>query len=204
MDLTEQEQFWSGKFGDEYIERNKNTKLTPNNISLFSKVFSNTEDISSIIELGSNIGYNLIALNSLFPDAELSAVEINASAASILKQWGKVKVFNQSILNFNPDYQRDLVITKGVLIHIAPESLQLVYETMHKCSKKYIFVAEYYSPTPQEITYRGHTNKLFKRDFAGELLDKYKDLELINYGFVYHRDASFPQDDLTWFLLRKQ
>ena len=53
------------------------------------------------------------------------------------------------------------------------------------------------------MAYRGHEGKLFKRDFAGELLDKYPDLKLIDYGFVYHRDTNFPQDDCTWFLLEK-
>jgi hypothetical protein len=35
------------------------------------------------------------------------------------------------------------------------------------------------------------------------LLDLYRELKLVNYGFVYHRDPSFPQDDFTWFLLEK-
>ena len=63
---------------------------------------------------------------------------------------------------------------------------------------------EYYNPTPVEVTYRGNTGKLFKRDFAGELLDKYSDLELVDYGFIYHRDNCFPQDDITWFLMEKK
>ena len=54
------------------------------------------------------------------------------------------------------------------------------------------------------IDYRGHTDKLFKRDFAGELLDRHKDLRLMDYGFVYHGDPKFPQDDITWFLLEKR
>lgn len=44
--------------------------------------------------------------------------------------------------------------------------------------------------------------KLFKRDFAGEIMSRHKDFELVDYGFVYH-GASFPQDDVNWFLLRK-
>ncbi len=60
-------------------------------------------------------------------------------------------------------------------------------------------VAEYYNPTPVAISYRGHNDRLFKRDFAGELLDLYPQLQLVDYGFVYRRDPSFPQDDLTWF-----
>jgi spore coat polysaccharide biosynthesis protein SpsF len=62
---------------------------------------------------------------------------------------------------------------------------------------------EYYSRKADEVLYRGHQGVLFKRDFAGELMDKFgSGLKLIDYGFVYHRDT-FPQDDLTWFLLEK-
>ena len=42
----------------------------------------------------------------------------------------------------------------------------------------------------------GHSDKLFKRDFAGELMDKYTDLILKDYGFAYKRDPSFPLDDI--------
>jgi hypothetical protein len=34
-------------------------------------------------------------------------------------------------------------------------------------------------------------------------LDRYPDLDLVDYGFVYHRDPLFPQDDMTWFLLQR-
>ena len=64
-------------------------------------------------------------------------------------------------------------------------------------------MAEYYNPSPVTIEYRGEKDKLFKRDFAGEMLDKYQDLKLIKYGFIYKRDTTFPQDDITWFLMEK-
>ena len=35
------------------------------------------------------------------------------------------------------------------------------------------------------------------------MLDAFPDLRLIDYGFVYHRDPNFPQDDLNWFLMEK-
>ena len=79
-----------------------------------------------------------------------------------------------------------------------------VYELLYQSSKKYICIAEYYNPKPVEIDYRGHEGKLFKRDFAGEMMDKYKDLQLVDYGFVYHRDYQFAQDDMNWFLLKKE
>ena len=64
-------------------------------------------------------------------------------------------------------------------------------------------ICEYYNPTPVTVPYRGASERLFKRDFAGELMDRF-DLALVDYGFVYHRDSHFPQDDLTWFLLEKR
>ncbi|MNY71976.1 hypothetical protein D3C86_2104270 [compost metagenome] len=75
---------------------------------------------------------------------------------------------------------------------------------MYQASSRYLLVAEYYNPKPVEISYRGHEGKLFKRDFAGEILDKYPDLVLLDYGFTYHRDMNFPQDDVTWFLMEKR
>ena len=98
----------------------------------------------------------------------------------------------------------DLVLIKGVLIHIHPNELQNVYKLLYKASRKYICIAEYYNPSPVEVKYRGHEGKLFKRDFAGEIMEQFSDLELIDYGFVYHRDSNFPQDDTTWFLLEKR
>ena len=64
-------------------------------------------------------------------------------------------------------------------------------------------MSEYYNPTPVMIGYLGNKDKLFKRDFAGEIMDNFKNLSLLDYGFCYHRDNFFPRDDGTWFLLRK-
>ena len=67
-----------------------------------------------------------------------------------------------------------------------------------------MLIAEYYSPNPVVIPYRGHEDRLFKRDFAGDMLDQFADLSLVDYGFTYRRDPDFPQDDISWFLLQKQ
>ena len=78
---------------------------------------------------------------------------------------------------------KEICFNQTVLIHINPELLNKVYDVLYKASNKYICIAEYYSPYPDEVVYRGHKDKLFKRDFAGEMLDKYQDLNLVDYGF---------------------
>lgn len=201
---TGQEQFWAGTFGDDYAERNKSKNLLAANTALFSEILSHTEKVDSVIEFGANIGMNLLAIKQLRPEAEISAIEINQEAAASLEQIDGVKVYAQSILDYEPDRERDFVFSKGVLIHINPDELERVYNLMYRTCGRYICVAEYYNPSPVEITYRGHQGKLFKRDFAGEMLDKYSDLTLLDYGFVYHRDPNFPQDDMTWFLMEKR
>jgi len=201
---TDQEKFWSGDFGNAYTKRNIN--LEKNNIAFFTKVLYRTQNINSIIEFGCNRGMNLQALHTIFPsNTKISAIEINDSAINIVKDLNITdKLYHTSMLDFNVDYKRDLTFIKGVLIHINPEFLQNVYQKLYDSSSKYILISEYYNPTPVEISYQGHREKLFKRDFAGEMLDKFPDLKLIDYGFVYHRDPWLTTDDENWFLLEKQ
>jgi spore coat polysaccharide biosynthesis protein SpsF len=201
---TEQERFWAGSFGKEYVERNRGDALLASNRELFSRILEAAGGVASLLELGANIGMNLRAISSIAPDTELTGVEINAEAAAQLAEIPGVEAINASMLEFEPPKQYELVLTKGTLIHINPDSLPAVYELMHAASSRYTCIAEYYSPTPVAIPYRGHEDRLFKRDFAGELLDRYPDLRLRDYGFVYHRDPEFPQDDLTWFLLERE
>ena len=198
---TEQEAFWAEKFGNDYINRNKDFI---SNIPFFSKVLKTTSNINSVVEFGCNIGLNLKLLRLLLPECKLTGVEINKKACQDLKKWGGANVINDSIFNYDENSQYDMSMVKGVLIHINPKMLNEVYEKLYRSSKRYILIAEYYNSTPVSIKYRGHTNKLFKRDFAGEMLDKYENLELLDYGFLYHRDKYFFQDDVSWFLLEKR
>lgn len=200
---TEQEKFWAGEFGDEYVDRNQGEAMVASNIALFAKILSRVGKIASVIEFGANIGLNLRALRSLLPNADLAAVEINEKAIGRLREIPGVNAYHCSILDFQPDGNWDLTLIKGVLIHIHPDSLNEVYDRLYRASAHYICVVEYYNPVPVEVNYRGNRDRLFKRDFAGELLDRFADLRLVDYGFAYHRDRQFPQDDITWFLLEK-
>ena len=201
---TEQEAFWAGEFGTEYIDRNQGDQLLASNLVFFVKALQAARGLSSCIEFGANIGMNLKALKLLFPGIAASGVEINADAARQLAEvLPPERVFNTSILDFHPPQTYDLALIKGVLIHLNPEVLPDVYDRLVAATGRYLMVAEYYNPAPVAIPYRGHADRLFKRDFAGEIMERHPNLKLVDYGFAYRRDPNFPQDDITWFLMEK-
>lgn len=199
---TDQEEFWAGDFGDQYIKRNNSKTFLNSKIAMFGNIMRSAPGVKTVAEFGCNIGYNLLALHSLRPNLELSGYEINDSAIEQAKTLNIANIKKCSILDNIDEDPVDLTFTAAVLIHIHPDYLSSVYDNLVNNSKKYIVVAEYYNPEPTTIIYRGHSDRIFKRDFAGDLIDNYG-LNLVDYGFVYKRDNVAPQDDLTWFLLSK-
>lgn len=202
---TQQEDFWAGEFGTEYIQRNKSDALLASNLDFFAKALRATRCINECIEFGANIGMNLMALKLLYPHMEQHGIEINPDAARELANFIPAKqVYHSSILDFRQTRTWDLVLIKGVLIHINPDVLPQVYDKLVHSSSRYLFVAEYYNPAPVAIPYRGHKDRLFKRDFAGEIMERHQNMQLVDYGFSYRHDPNFPQDDITWFLMEKR
>lgn len=202
--VTDQERFWAGEFGDAYTARNSDESLVRNNVALFTAALKSCGLISNCIEFGANVGRNLRALQAIYPTQQQYAIEINSRAAAKLAEVIPLEnIIHGSIIEFVPQRTFDLVLTKGVLIHIEPDSLSRVYTALHDATGRYLLICEYYNPTPVEVTYRGNAQKLFKRDFCGEILDRFDDLRLVDYGFVYRRDPRFPQDDCTWFLMER-
>lgn len=200
---TEQEAFWSGAFGDDYVDRNRGEVLAAGRTHMFSNALRRAGAVGSAVEFGPNIGLNLVALRRLLPAIDLAAIEINAKAVETLKRMDGVEVHHGSILDRHVTRTFELAFCSGVLIHINPEALPTVYDNLHAASHRLILLAEYYNPAPVAIPYRGHAERLFKRNFAGEMLDRFPDLRLLDYGFQYHRDPNFPADDLNWFLMEK-
>jgi spore coat polysaccharide biosynthesis protein SpsF len=200
---TTQEEFWSGEFGDAYINRNKSDQLLASNIHYWSEILKHAQSIKSVLELGANVGMNIKALKLLLPSATFAGVEINKAAYESLITINGVDGYHESIFDFEPKQLYDFVFIKGVLIHINPDMLKVAYDKLYNSSSKYICIGEYYNPTPVALSYRGHNDKLFKRDFAGEFKQQFPDVELVKYGFSYRGDNVFPQDDITWFLFKK-
>ncbi len=199
---TPQEEFWAGEFGDLYISRNTSESLLASNIALFSDIFSSIDKLPlSVLELGANVGMNLKAMQKLLPSSQFTGIEINSQACELLSQTG-CEVIESSIIDAVTSKTFDLVFSKGVMIHLNQDQLPTTYRKMYEWSNRFVLIAEYYNPTPVSISYRGNSDRLFKRDFAGEFLDLFPDVVLRDYGFAYHR-GTYPQDDVNWFLLEK-
>ncbi len=203
--ITQQENFWAGEFGNEYVSRSQGEEIINSNIDFFKKALKKTENIKTCIEFGSNIGLNIKALKKIYPDQEHHVIEINEKAVGYLKEFiSEDHIINDSIINFKPFKKWDLVLIKGVLIHINPEMLSKIYLALVNSCNKYLLINEYYNPTPVSIDYRGHSERLYKRDFAGEILDSFPEMKLVDYGFLYDRDPIHKRVGSTnWFLLKK-
>lgn len=145
------------------------------------------------------------SLALLRPPLSLHGVEINAHAVATLRlALPQVTLHHIAIQDFVPTRRCDLVLTMGVLIHLAPETLPDVYRMMASCAARYVLMSEYYNPPPVEIPYRGHRGRMFKRDFAGEFLDQNSSWQLRTYGCTYRRDPTFAYDDNNWFLMGRK
>ena len=53
---TDQEKFWAGDFGDNYVERNQGEKFIASNLNFFSQALQRTHNFENCIEFGANIG----------------------------------------------------------------------------------------------------------------------------------------------------
>lgn len=203
---------WKGAFGDQYANRNQDQYKVSSNTALFARILQRTHGIESVMEYGCGTGQNIEAINRIAGDNLLTyGLDINASAIETAERVCTVAVCMDFIKHQPPkdfDLPVDLTMTKGVLIHTAPADLPTAYDRLIDHSSKYILIAEYYNPTPVEVMYRGMPAALWKRDFCKEIIEHaakkhHEWLRLIDYGFQYHGDHNFPQDDITWFLMEK-
>lgn len=208
--MSDATDFWRGEFGDTYAARcvdNVGANRVFFHRVLLDSLTLGSQRLRSAIEFGCGTGENMAALSQLIRGIELWGVEVNASAAERVPVGSVIRA---SLLDFKMPHnghgkprQFDLAFTKGVLIHIPPEDLATAYQRLYDAAKRYILIAEYFAMTPTPVVYRGHANRLWRRDFAGEIMDAYPDLKLFDYGFCYHRDETCRQDSINWFLLKK-
>ena len=194
-----QAEHWSGPEGDAYTARQ--TLSGEARFDMYRRV-TELVTLNGLIEFGANDGSNLLEWRRLDASIRLAGVEVNEAAYHQMKHIADVAHCG-SMLDDRDFGVWDMSMTRGVLIHISPDSLNKAYEALYNASRRYICITEYYSRTPRMIPYRGKDNLLWARDFAGEMMDLYP-LKLVDYFFTYHRDPLYPQDDVTTFIMERK
>ena len=198
---------WTGEFGDDYVRRHEAAEWKLRyGVEAFRRMVGGLT-LESVLEVGSNIGLNLWFLRELFGTRlRLFAVEPNRTAYERLVADPRIRVeqaWNATAAELPlPDAAVDLVFTSGVLIHIAPADLGRATDEIVRVARRYVLCVEYFSHTPQEITYRGHEGLLFKRDFGAFYLDRHPGLRPLAYGFLWQRELLIF-DNLNWWLFDK-
>lgn len=159
------EKLWSGRFGDDYVNRNS---AAARHRRPFWQGMLCRHPAESILEIGCNIGANLTWIAEMASGREICGIDINANALAILRRdHPELKLIrsNARQLPF-PTARFDLVFTMGVLIHQPPDSLARVMEEIVRCSRRYVLCGEYYAEQETEVPYRGQSGALFKRDYG--------------------------------------
>ena len=198
-DAARLEALWGGDFGDAYVERNR-AAAAPRRP--FWEALLGEFPAKSVLEVGCNLGANLIWVSELLPDGEVYGVDVNRKALrEIRRSAPDVSAVHATArqLPFR-DGWFDLCFTAGVLIHQPPEVLPLVMAEIVRCSRRWVLCAEYFAETLVEVPYRGERGALYKRDFGGLYQQLFPELALQKQGFLARSEG---WDDLTWWMFEK-
>jgi pseudaminic acid biosynthesis-associated methylase len=193
------EQLWSGQFGDAYVERNSRAGEVR---GPFWREVLAAFPARRVLEVGCNLGANLRWIGELLPPGEVYGIDINQKAIQSLHS--DLPTINALVgpardLPFR-DRWFDLVFTMGVLIHQPPDVLPVVMSEIVRCSRRWVLCGEYFAQQPTEVSYRGETGALFKRDFGGYYQQLFPELTLRNKGFLSRADG---WDDVTTWMFER-
>jgi len=204
---------WGSEFGElftnrywqnfEEVDRGYNQAFGIPRSILNKELIGDLDRNIKILEVGSGAGLQLKGLQNL-GFKHLYGIDIQRYAIEKSKQNNNhIDIIEGSLLDipFKNDYF-DMVYTSFVLIHIHPDNLSKALDEIYRCTKKYIWCAEYYSPTLQEVKYQGEDNMLWKQDFKELFLNKFSNLELVKEKKYHYLKEPLLQDRM--FLLQKK
>lgn len=194
--MTDTVEFWAGEFGEEYTRRNRVDWRA--RILFWDRLIQKT-GVRSVYEVGCNAGWNLSAIRAVDQNIALAGNEINLKAQSQALACD-FDVHTQPIQEMYFDEEFELVFTSGVLIHLDLESLQETVAAIVSASCDYVLAIEYESDVEEEVEYRGHTGKLWKRPY-GKMYEACG-LTLIETGKLDAKDG-FDPNGVTYWLMRK-
>lgn len=194
--MNEREALWAGPFGREYTERNRVDWRARRS---FWDLMLETTRARTVLEVGCNAGWNLLALRDSDPTLKLRGIDVNEEAVAE----ARAEVLDARVIEGERagtcwPGRFDLVFTAGVLIHVAPEDLPAMMVSIINASSKWVLAVEYEDSEEREIEYRGHMGRLWKRPFGLQYESLGLDLEA--YGTLAPGDGF---DQCSYWLLRK-
>ena len=161
--MSATEQFWAGEFGDAYLARNRIEWQT--RLPFWKQITALTGGAGSAFEIGTNAGWNLLALRDI--GWHVSGVDLNLKAVREAHERGlDVSVCSATEVGRLWPEAADLAFTAGVLIHIPPDELRRAMESIVQASRRWVLAVEYWAPEEQMVTYRGNDDRLWRRPFA--------------------------------------
>ncbi len=187
--------FWATSFGDKYHDRNR--VQWRSRIPFWQSVIDKT-GARSVYEVGCGSGWNLSAIKRAFPDVTVRGCEINPLAEARAQHAG-LSIYRGEAHEILSKYDigiYELVFTCGMLIHVSPKDLEKTMKAIVGASSDYVLCVEYHADTEEEVEYRGHSGKLWKRNY-GKL---YEDLGL---KVIESVDKAEGFDNCLATLLRK-
>lgn len=190
-------EFWKGDFGKAYTERNRVDVQT--RVPFWRLMLERTR-AQSVLEVGCNAGWNLLAMKALDKDLDLVGVDLNAHALEDAERAGiqNVHVMHGADVGECWPAGFDLVFTAGVLIHVPTENLGAVMRSIAEASRRYVVAVEYAAIKEEAVEYRGHQDRLWRRPFG--LLYEDAGLRLVDTGFL-SKESGF--DSCTYWLMER-
>lgn len=192
---TPQETFWAGDFGSAYTKRNRVEWSL--RVPFWEDMILWT-GAKSVLEVGCNIGSNLKAIRSVNRENNLVGIDVNIDALTEATMAG-LNVYEMSAVDVGRMWpgEFDLVFTAGVLIHIGPDDVSDVMDSIIAASRKYVLAIEYAADKEEHVEYRGHAERLWRRPFGKLYQDK--GLKLIESG-----EAGNGFDRCQYWILAKE
>ena len=218
--MNRQESLWNGPVGKAYTDA---FILSPEQVDKLwepligigrAKMLADfTKDLPRdirILEVGCNVG-NMLNILDAAGFTKLYGLELQSYAVKLAHKERPGLNIVQGEARDIPfrDGWFDLVFTSGVLIHVAPESLEEVLRGINRVAKRYVMGYEYYAEKFEEIPYCGGRRIGMEKPIPGAMWrgpyrNSYETMfgmKLLRSSMVHYLDDPKKQDEM--FLLEK-
>jgi SAM-dependent methyltransferase len=149
-------------------------------VTLFEEILDGRRP-ESILEVGCNVGLNLLAIHELLPDAQLAGIEPNENAVRAAPRMADVRVGVANRLPF-PGGSFDLVFTRAVLMHLSPETYAETFKEMRRVARRWLLLIEPPAEIREGILYAGRDDVAFADDWARICRQAVPDARLLGEG----------------------